>query len=69
MVVPEDLEVGKDTGIQLVVRDKDEVKEFQFQIVSGNEADKFSINKLTGVLSVKRELDYDGPTYDRTVRI
>ncbi|RXG68943.1 Cadherin EGF LAG seven-pass G-type receptor 3 [Armadillidium vulgare] len=63
--VEEDLTIGKDTGIRLVVEDQDILNEFSYQIISGNEASKFHINSETGVISVNKELDYDAPVNDR----
>ncbi|XP_047738594.1 DE-cadherin [Hyalella azteca] len=65
VMIPEDLEIGKDTGIQLVVDDLDDVNEFNYQIISGNEADKFAIDAKTGTVTVNKKLDYDSPVNDR----
>ena len=44
-----------------------QVNEFNYQLVAGNEADKFSIDARTGEVTVNKGLDYDSPVNDRTV--
>ncbi|ROT68486.1 Neural-cadherin [Penaeus vannamei] len=66
--LPERTEVGKDTGIKLVVLDPDVVNYNEFQIVEGNQYQKFRIDPTTGDVLVNQLLDYDAPTNDRNVR-
>lgn len=63
--LPERTEVGKDTGIKLVVLDPDVVNYNEFQIVEGNQYQKFRIDPTTGDVLVNQLLDYDAPTNDR----
>lgn len=63
--LPERTDVGKDTGIKLVVLDPDVVNHNEFQIVEGNEYQKFRIDSTTGDVLVNQPLDYDSPTNDR----
>ncbi|XP_045108970.1 neural-cadherin-like isoform X2 [Portunus trituberculatus] len=69
--LPENREVGKPTGIRLAVDDADEVNEFTFDIISGNEGRKFSIDETSRTIVVAAPLDYDYPVNDRnfTLRI
>ncbi|XP_063591912.1 neural-cadherin-like, partial [Penaeus indicus] len=63
--LPERTDVGKDTGIKLVVLDPDVVNHNEFQIVEGNDYQKFRIDATTGDVLVNQPLDYDFPTNDR----
>ncbi|KAK4327913.1 hypothetical protein Pmani_001640, partial [Petrolisthes manimaculis] len=63
--VPEDRLPGWKTGINLKVIDPDIVNHFDFQIVEGNEKNKFRIDSTTGEVRVNSILDYDAPTNDR----
>lgn len=63
--VPEDKAVGKNTGIVLKVIDPDVVNHNDFQIVSGNEQRKFSIDSTTGEVKVASKLNFDDPVRDR----
>ncbi|KAK4308572.1 hypothetical protein Pmani_019737, partial [Petrolisthes manimaculis] len=65
MMLPENREVGKPTGIRLVVNDTDIVNHFTFEIVKGNEEQKFRIDPSTRTLLVNKPLDFDFPTLDR----
>lgn len=65
VAVPEDKGVGKNTGIVLKVIDPDIVNHNDFQIVTGNEQRKFSIDSTTGEVTVASKLDYDDPVLDR----
>ncbi|XP_064100756.1 neural-cadherin-like [Macrobrachium nipponense] len=69
--LPENREVGKSTGIKLVVNDSDVVNLFEYQIVDGNGEQKFRIDDATGDILVNKVLDYDHPVYDRnfTLRV
>ncbi|KAK8380707.1 hypothetical protein O3P69_007967 [Scylla paramamosain] len=69
--LPENREVGKPTGIRLAVDDADEVNEFTFDIISGNEGKKFSIDETSRTIVVAAPLDYDYPVNDRnfTLRV
>ncbi|KAK3864787.1 hypothetical protein Pcinc_029552 [Petrolisthes cinctipes] len=69
MMLPENREVGKPTGIRLVVNDTDIVNHFTFEIVEGNEEQKFRIDPSTRTLLVNKPLDFDFPTLDRNVSI
>ncbi|XP_069177748.1 DE-cadherin isoform X2 [Procambarus clarkii] len=64
--VPENKVPGKNTGIRLVVIDPDIVNHNDFQIVSGNEQQKFRIDSTTGEVLINKDLDYDKPIEDRT---
>ncbi|XP_069958190.1 DE-cadherin-like isoform X2 [Cherax quadricarinatus] len=64
--VPENRVPGKNTGIKLVVIDPDIVNHNDFQIVRGNEEQKFRIDSATGEVLINKELDYDKPVQDRT---
>ncbi|MPC30159.1 Cadherin-3 [Portunus trituberculatus] len=66
--LPENREVGKPTGIRLAVDDADEVNEFTFDIISGNEGRKFSIDETSRTIVVAAPLDYDYPVNDRNPR-
>ncbi|XP_076044987.1 DE-cadherin-like [Oratosquilla oratoria] len=65
VLLPENREVGKDTGLRLKVNDPDVVNEPFYQIVEGNMDDKFAINNKTGDITLNKKLDYDSPTNDR----
>nr|BAU30873.1 Le1-cadherin [Ligia exotica] len=67
--VDEDMTIGKDTGIKLVVEDKDILNEFSYEIIGGNDANKFKINAETGSIYVNDNLDYDSPVNDRNFTI
>ncbi|CAL4067626.1 unnamed protein product, partial [Meganyctiphanes norvegica] len=65
IVLPETTDPGRNTGIQLVVHDADIVNEFSYQIIEGNDNDKFRIDSDTGDILVNKKLDYDEPVNDR----
>nr|XP_053644289.1 LOW QUALITY PROTEIN: neural-cadherin-like [Cherax quadricarinatus] len=69
--LPENREVGKPTGIHLMVTDPDIVNHFTYQIVEGNDERKFRIDSSTGDVLVNKPLDYDHPVVDRnfTMRV
>ena len=55
--VHEDSNVG-DTIHQVIVTDKDGDENFNFSITSGNNEDKFQIDPVSGVITLKNQLDY-----------
>ncbi|CAL4082232.1 unnamed protein product, partial [Meganyctiphanes norvegica] len=65
VLLPETTEVDRDTDIVLKVDDKDIVNEFSYQIISGNEDEKFRIDPNTGDVLINKKLDYDNPVNDR----
>ncbi|XP_069172771.1 LOW QUALITY PROTEIN: DE-cadherin-like [Procambarus clarkii] len=69
--LPENREVGKPTGIRLLINDPDIVNHFTYQIVDGNQERKFRIDASTGDVLVNKALDYDHPVFDRnfTMRV
>ncbi|CAL4155317.1 unnamed protein product, partial [Meganyctiphanes norvegica] len=71
MLLPETTDIGKNTGIKLVVKDPDMVNEFSYQIISGNDEEKFRIDSNTGDIWVDKKLEYDQPVNDRnfTMRV
>ncbi|CAL4123184.1 unnamed protein product, partial [Meganyctiphanes norvegica] len=73
ILLPETTEVDRNTDIVLKVEDKDIVNEFSYQLISGNEDEKFRIDPNTGDVLINKKLDYDDPVNDRnftmTVRV
>ncbi|XP_037787693.1 DE-cadherin-like [Penaeus monodon] len=69
--LPENRELGKPTGIRLPVHDPDIVSQHEYEIISGNEEEKFRIDSATGDVLVNRPLDFDHPVFDRnfTMRV
>ncbi|XP_042874776.1 neural-cadherin-like [Penaeus japonicus] len=69
--LPENRELGKPTGIRLPVLDPDIVNNITYEIVEGNEDQKFRIDSTTGDVLVNKLLDFDHPVMDRnfTMRV
>ncbi|XP_037787691.1 protocadherin beta-10-like [Penaeus monodon] len=67
--LPENRELGKPTGIRLPVHDPDIVNNITYEIVEGNEEQKFRIDPTTGDVLVNKLLDFDHPVMDRNVSV
>ncbi|ROT82868.1 putative DE-cadherin [Penaeus vannamei] len=65
--LPENRELGKPTGIRLPVHDPDIVNNITYEIVEGNEEQKFRIDPTTGDVLVNKLLDFDHPVMDRNL--
>ena len=53
----------------MYARDWDASESVEYSIISGNDQEKFLIDKSTGMVSLQRKLDYDPPNEERHFEI